>query len=160
MNLLLREILYLVCNINFPYGGNTKLFCIFYFSMSVQWPLVCLLTQKSLSLHITLISYFPGNDSSPSLRFIICLHIVLCGHCTCYEPLVDEDHAVPAGTKPWRLLDRVVLSCCGLSGSLLTPVLLPPHQQCWSVMQSIRCFFCVMCTSCRKIKLLFGCSER
>jgi len=60
---------------------------------------VGLLTQKSLSLHITFISNFPGNNFSPSLSFVICLHIILCSHCTWYEPLVDENQAVPAGTK-------------------------------------------------------------
>ena len=51
MNLLLREILYLVCNINFPYGGNTKLFCIFYVcAMTIS---VSFNTEKPFPSHYT-----------------------------------------------------------------------------------------------------------
>lgn len=147
MNLILRKILYLVCNINLPYGGNTRLFCILYFSISVQWPLTCLLTHKksfpvalyasvtsqAMILHLCWDSLFVFISSSVVTVHDVSLWLMR----TMWWYL-----QVP---KPWRLLHRIVLNCSGMSSSLLNTVLFPPHQQSWSVMQSIRCFFYFLC---------------
>lgn len=135
--------------------------CISYFSICVQWPLVCLLTQKSFSFHITFIGNFPGNDSSPPLRFIICLYIILCGHCTRYNPLVDEDHMIPACTKALEVSGQnCAMSFQDEQLSYKYCASATPSAMLVSHAKHKVLFFCVIWISSRKIKLLFGCSER